>query len=175
MWKIIKFILFLAVFLLLAPWLASLAYGSSGDSGQAEVRIEAAGAQATPKIKVFGGAIGGVTPGDLFYIDATGNSRDMVVNLYLINAPELVSCLRYLILEVVVYFQDDDGRWRKEVSQDGSPAPESYLTLQNSPVNLILNGYRRYKIAIDSGSYYCLAAGTGGKNITPQFYLTAAP
>ncbi len=173
MWKVLKFTLVLAVLLFLGPQLTSLAYGeSAGDSGQTDIQVEAAESPATPEITIFGNAIGGVTPGDLFYVDATDSSGDILISLYITNADVLITYLRYLNLKVAVYCEDENGRWSKTSLRDGHLPADTYLTLHNSPVNITLPGYARYKIAIDSGCYYCINAATGGDNISPQFYLT---
>lgn len=178
MWKVFRFTLVIFVLLVLAPWLTSLAYGSSdGDPEQAGIQIEAAEPSAAPMATIFGQAIGGVTPGDLFYIDATASSQDTSVSLYITNAHELTPYLRYLILKVAVYYEDGDGQWRKTPIREGSTSQvnDTYITLRNSPISLTLPGYTRYKIAIDSGCFYCFNANTGGDSISPQFYLAIEP
>jgi hypothetical protein len=172
-WRVLRFTLVVFVLLFLAPWLTSLAYGNSnGDSVQAEVRVKAAEPSAAPAATIFGKAIGGVTPGDLFYVDATDSPRDMSVSLYITNAHELTPYLRYLILKVAVYYEDEGGQWRETPLREGNQLPDTYITLHNSPVNLTLPGCTRYKISIDSGCFYCLAANTNGNNVSPIFYLT---
>jgi len=174
--KLVRFILFFSAILLITPWLASYAYGTgNGVSEHGTVHIEAAEPSKAPRATVFGRAIGGVTPGDLFYIDATDNSHDITVSLYLTNAHELTPYLRYLILEVGIYFEDSAGRWRQTSLRNGNPVPDTFITLRNSPVSLILAGYTRYKVTIASGSFYCLTANTNGGNLSPHFYLTVEP
>ncbi len=174
MWKILRFALVLAVLLLLGPQLTSLAYGESPrSSGEDGIEVVAAAPPATPEMTVYGHAIGGVIPGDLFYVNAAGSPRDILIRLYITNAEVLISYFRYLNLKVVVYYEDEYGRWSSTALQDGRPPPDTYLTLHNSPVSITLPGYSRYKIAVDSGCYYCINAGTVGDNISPQFYLTA--
>jgi len=169
-WKVLRFTLVFFILLFLGPQLTSLAYGeSTGDSGQAGIQVEAAESPTTPEITIFGKAIGGVTPGDLFYVDATGSSCDILISLYITNADVLISHLRYLNLKVAVYYEDENGQWSKTPLRDSYLPADTYLTLHNSPVNITLPGYARYKIAIDSGCYYCINAGTGGDNISPQF------
>lgn len=176
MLKIVRLILFFSAVLLITPWLTSYAYGSgNGSSGHGTVHIGAAEPSRAPGMTLFGRAIGGVTPGDLFYIDATDNPHDITVSLYLTNAHELTPYLRYLILEVGIYFKDSDGQWRQASLRNGNPVPDTFITLRNSPVSLILAGYTRYKVTIDSGSFYCLNANTNGGNLSPNFYLTVEP
>jgi hypothetical protein len=172
--KTVRFTLLFSAILLITPWLASYAYGTgNGSSGHETIHVEAAEPSKAPRATVFGKAIGGVTPGDLFYIDATDNSHDITASLYLTNAHELTPYLRYLILEVGIYFEDSDGQWRQASLPNGNPVPDTFITLRNSPVNLILAGYTRYKVTIDSGSFYCLTANTNGGSLSPHFYLTA--
>jgi len=173
--RIIRLILLISALLLLTPWLTSYAYGTSNGAGNKTVHIEAAEPSAAPSATVFGKAIGGVTPGDLFYIDATDNARDMSVSLYLTNAQELTPYLRYLILEVGIYFEGSDGQWRKPSLRNGEPVPNTYITLRNSPVSLILTGYKKYKVTVDSGSFHCLTSPANSNNLSPQFYLTVEP
>ncbi len=175
MLRIIRLILLVSALLLLTPWLTSYAYGTSNGTGNKTIHIEAADPPKAPSATVFGKAIGGVTPSDLFYIDATDNARDMSVSLYLTNAPELTPYLRYLILEVGVYFEGSDGQWRKALLRNGEPVPNTYITLRNSPVSLMLTGYTRYKVTVDSGSFYCLTSHTNGGNLSPRFYLIVEP
>ncbi|GAF93647.1 unnamed protein product, partial [marine sediment metagenome] len=102
----------LIVLLLLAPWPVAYAHDvSDGVLGEETVRMEAAEVSTQPTWTAFGKAIGGVTPGDLFYIDATANPADIVATLYITNAQELIGCYRNLILEVGVYAESDTGEW----------------------------------------------------------------
>ena len=174
--KLIRLILLLSAVLLLTPWLASYAYGvSNGVSGHETVHIEVAESSTAPSATLFGRAIGGVTPGDLFYIDATTNTRDIAVNLYLTNAHELTPYMRYLTLEVGIYFESSDGLWQKASLWNGNPVPDTFITLRNSPVSFTLSGCTKYKVTINSGSFYCLTANTSGGNLSPKFYLTVEP
>jgi hypothetical protein len=171
--KLFRFTLFFSAIFLITPWLASYAYGTgNGVSGHETVHIEAAEHSKAPRATLFGKAIGGVTPGDLFYIDATDNSYDVTVSLYLTNAHELTPYLRYLILEVGIYCEDSDGQWRQASLPNGKPVPDTFITLRNSPVSFTLAGYTKYKVTVDSGSFYCLSADTNGGTLSPQFYLT---
>ena len=170
--RVFKFTLVVAVMLSL-PWLTSIAYGdSNGASVPAGVRIEAAGRAAAPEATFIGYAFGSITPGDLFYIDATGSRDDMVINLYITNGDELARYLRYLILRVALYSANEDGQWLPApVRFDILKESDTYLTLQNSPAKFTAPGNARYKVRIDSGSYYCLPAGARPDNGPPEFYL----
>ena len=175
-WKVLRFILIVIMVLFLAPWLVSAVYGQTVNAaGESDIQVEAADPSAAPSAQFFGKAIGSVTAGDLFYIDATDNPQDISVSLYITNADELIHYLRYLILKVAVYFEDKEGQWTKTLLADGSEFRDTYITLQNSPVNLPLPGYARYKITIASGCFYCLSAGYNGSDFTPRFYLDVEP
>jgi hypothetical protein len=162
--------------LFILPWLTSIAYGNSSGPAPGTIRVEAADGAAAPEAVFLGLAFGSVTPGDLFYIDATGIHDDIAASLYLTNAPELTHYLRYFILKVSVYPEREDGVQPKTPSHDRmSPESGTYLTMQNSPVKFSLPGGSRYKVRIDSGSYYCLPAGAGRSYEPPHFYLTVEP
>lgn len=160
--------------LLLAPWPVAFAHDvSDGVIGQETVRIEVAEASAAPTWTAFRRAIGGVsTPGDLFYIDATNDTADIQVTLYLTNAQELSYCYRYLILKVGVYVEGNAGQWEKTSMGNGQPIPDTFITLRDARVSFTLPGYAKYKITIDSGSFYCTNADVDGGSLSPQFYLT---
>jgi len=155
----------LIVLLLLAPWPVAYAHDiSDGVIGEETVRLEVAEASAQPNWSAFGKAIGGVTPGDLFYIDATDNPADIVVTLYITNAPELIACYRNLILEVGVYAESDTGEWEKA-------STETFITMRNGQVRFTLPGLAEYKVTIDGGSFYCTTANSDSGSLSPQFYL----
>ena len=159
--------------LLLTPWPVAYAYDNDM-AEQAPIQIEAAPASATPSWRAYGGAIGGVSaPGDLFYIDAADSAIDTLVTLYLTNADELVNHYRYLILETGIYAQNDTGQWEKATMGNGEPIPDTYLTMRNGRVSFYLQGYDKYKLTIDGGSFYCFPTGSDGGSISPKFYLTA--
>jgi len=155
----------LIVLLLLAPWPVAYAHDiSDGVVGEETVRIEVAEASAQPTWTAFGKAIGGVTPGDLFYIDATDNPADIQVTLYITNANELIGSYRNLILEVGVYAGSDTGEWEKA-------STDIFITMRNGQVSFTLPGYAEYKVTIDGGSYYCTTANSDSGSLSPQFYL----
>lgn len=167
-----RLIFLLLAMLLLAPWPVAYAYDNAG-TGPEPVRIDVAPPSAAPGWKVYGGAIGSVpSPGDLFYIDTTGNAADISATLYLTNTDELVHYYRYLILRVGVYRQDDTG-WQRAVRGNGEPLPDTYITMQNGKADLALAGYARYKVTIDSGSFYAYKTAGSSGSVSPRFYLTA--
>ncbi len=158
---------------LLTPWPVAYAYDfTNGVTDHHGVQIEVAETSAAPTWSAFGGAIGGVTPGDLFYIDATDNPLDTRVNLYITNADELIHCYRYLILKVGVYTESNGGQWEKATRANGEPFPDTFITMRDAQVSFTLPGLVRYKITIDSGSFYCTTTNPGKGNLSPQFYLT---
>ena len=151
--------------LLLAPW--PVAYTHSLDAGTAAqdgVRIEVADASAQPTWTAFGKAIGGATPVDLFYVDATDDPADIVVTLYITNAKELIGCYRNLILKVGISAESNSGEWEIVPTN-------TYITMRNDQVSFTLPGLAKYKVAIDGGSFYCTTTNTDSGSLSPQFYL----
>lgn len=170
--KWIKRIFPFVALLLLTPWPVAYAYDASdGVVGEKTIRIEAAVDSVQPTWTAFGRAIGSVTPGDLFYIDATDNPADIVTTLYITNAQELVGCYRNLILRVGVYTEGVGGEWEKASLSNGEPVPETFITMRNGQVSFTLSGLTEYKITIDGGSFYCITTSTGSSSLSPQFYL----
>jgi len=158
--------------LLLAPWPIAYAHDYNNDmAGQDAVRLEVAEDSVAPTWTAFGKTIGGVTPGDLFYIDATNNAADIQVNLYITNAQELVHCYRNLILKVGVYVESDADEWEKASLGNGELIPDTFITMRNGQVSFTLAGCANYKVTIDSGSFYCTRTVAEGGSLSPQFYL----
>jgi len=156
--------------LLLAPWPVAYAY-DDGLGGGSPVAVAVAGPAAAPHWTARGMAIGGVEPGDLFYVDASAAPADITVTLHLTNADELASFYRYLHLQVGIYAAGDDG-WVPADGAGGGPVPETYLTLRNGAVSFSLPGYASYRLAITGGCYYCFRSGAEDGNFSPKFYLT---
>lgn len=159
----------LIAFFLLLPWPVAYATSAGDPAGDDTVTIEVAEASVKPSYKVFGQAIGSVNPGDLFYVNATDNSADIMTTLSLTNANELVSHYTYLFLKVGVYV-DNDGTWEKASDSNGESIPETILSMRNGQVSFLLPGYGKYKITIDGGSFYAINANDDG-GLTPQLYL----
>jgi len=171
--RFIKKIFPILAILLLTPWPVAYAHTYAGDMvGQEPVQIEVAEASAAPSMTVFGKAIGGVKPGDLFYIDATENAADITVTLYLTNSQELSHCYRFLILKVGIYVESAGGEWEKASWCDAEPIPETFITLCDAQVSFTLPGCTKHKATIDSGSFYCIRTQADGGTVSPQFYLT---
>ena len=170
--KLLKRLFPIIAVLLLTPW--PVAYGfENANAGQETTQITVAEASAKPSMTVFGQAIGGVTPGDLFYINTANQTADMKATLYITNAEELVHNYRYLILKVGVYVKGNDGEWEKASGNNGEPIPETFITMHNGQVSFTLAGYANYKLTIDGGSYHSHSF-TGSDeegSFSPQFYL----
>ncbi len=166
-----KLIFPLLAALLLIPW--PVAYGyDNAMAGQAPIQIEAADPAAVPHWQAYGKAIGGVTPGDLFYINSGNNTTDMPVTLLMTNTAELVHHYRYLTLNVGVYVQTGTDQWEKATTGNGKLLPDTYITMLNGKVSFTLPGYAKYKITIDKGSFYCYGTDAGESAASPEFYLT---
>ncbi|MFC1941624.1 hypothetical protein ACFLWU_00190 [Chloroflexota bacterium] len=172
--KLVRRILLISIIVIFTPWLASSVYGiNDGLPVDKAVQVEAAEPLKAPSATFLGKTIGSVTPGDLFYIDANYNAHDITVNLYITNANELTPYLRYLILKVGIYSENPDGQWQKVSSWNNQPLPDTFITLRNSPASFILPGNTKYKITVDTGSFYCHTARANGGIFPPEFYLTA--
>ncbi|MFC1869698.1 hypothetical protein ACFLYE_00330 [Chloroflexota bacterium] len=168
--RLTRFIFPFVAILLLAPWPVAYAY-ENGMVGQEAVQIRAAEASAAPGGKVFGRAIGSITPGDLFYVDATRSPADILATMHLTNTQELYRSYRYLILQVGVYVESGSGEWGRASWAGGELIPDTFLTLQTGKVSFSLAGYANYRVAIDKGSFYCLTTSADGGSLSPQFYL----
>ena len=157
--------------LLLLPW--PIAYANTytdGTADQDEIRIEIAEDSAKPTWTAVGRAIGSVNPGELFYVDASNNTADIVVTLYITNADELINHYRYLILNVGVYIESN-GEWERASGSDGNLIPDTVLSMRNGQVSFLLPGYAKYMLSIDSGCFYCTNANADQGSLSPQFYL----
>jgi hypothetical protein len=177
--RIFIFTLIALLVLTVGSWITSAVYGQTNETAglnattsNDDIRVTPAPLEDTPVINFFGNYIGSVKPGDLFYIDATSSQPDISINLYITNANELTQSLRYFILKVAIYVEDDDGQWQKVTSLNGITLPDTYITLENSPVNFALPGMSHYKITIESGSYKSYPS-LNNDEILPSFYITA--
>jgi len=171
--KLFRRIFPLIAFLLLAPWpIAYTASYSDGMTDQDGIQISAAEVSAAPTWTAIQKTIGGVTPGDLFFIDATDSGADIQATLHFTNASELVNSYRYLILKVGLYVDNGSGEWEPAYGIDGEPAPDTFISLSNGYTGFTLPGYAKYKVTIDSGSFYCTSADSDEGSTSPTFYLT---
>jgi hypothetical protein len=158
--------------LLLAPWPVAYAYDevlAVNSPGNIEPAEEAA----APRINAYGHSIGGVTPGDLFYVESADTTNDMHLTLYITNADELFQQYRYMNLKIGIYMQTDSDQW-EEVTWGEEEAPRDiYITMHSGMTEFTLRGYANYKITVDKGCFYCYGAGANGNAAFPQFYLTS--
>jgi hypothetical protein len=162
---------FIAV-LLLVPWPIAYARDISWASTEREtVQIETAEAFAAPTGIMFQKAIGAVSPGELYYIDATDIIPDIEATLYLTNTQELVHSYAYLILKVGVYVRNSDGEWIKATQSNGEPLPDTFLTLKNGLVSFRLQGCADYMVAIDAGCFRTMSTCIEGGSLSPDFFL----
>ena len=163
----------LIAFLLLAPWpIAYTASYSSDTVTQDAIQVSAAEVSAAPALTAVEKTIGGVTPGDLFFIDATDSGADIQATLHFTNASELVNSYRYLILKVGLYVDNGSGEWEPAYGADGELAPDTFISLRNGYTGFTLPGYAKYKVTIDSGSFYCTNTDIDVGSTSPTFYLT---
>ena len=167
--KLIKRIFPFVVLTLLLPW--PVAYAFDDDTaGQETIKIEVADESVKPASTVFGQAISGVEAGELFRIDASSNTADIVVTLYLTNAEELVNYYRFMTLNVGIYVENN-GEWEQAYGSDGNQIQATVLSMKNGQVSFALPGYAKYKIGIDSGAFSCRNANADASSLTPRFYL----
>jgi hypothetical protein len=170
--KLFRRIFPLIAFLLLAPWPVAYTVSFSSDTvAQNGIQVSTAEVSAAPTWNAVEKTIGGVTPGDLFFIDATDTGADIQATLHFTNASELVDSYRYLILKVGLSVDNGSGEWEPAYGTDGELAPDTFISLRNGYTDFTLPGYAKYKVTIDSGSFYCTDAGIGGGSTSPQFYL----
>ena len=163
----------LMAILLLTPWPVAYAYENAlAGTDMLPVEVAAAEESVAPSCNVFGNAIGGVNPGDLFYIDSAGSIADMAITLHITNADELIQYYRYMTLEVGVYVQTDVDQWQRITLGDGSTLPDSYITMRNGRVSFNLPGYAKYKVTLDGGCFYSFSSAADRGSASPSFYLT---
>lgn len=158
--------------LLLAPWPVAYAYDEAL-AINTPVNIEPAEEAAAPKINAFNYTIGGVTPGDLFYIDSSSTTTDMHLTLYITNTNELVYQYRYMNLKIGIYVQTDIDQWEEVTWGEEEASQDIYITMQSGVAEFTLPGYASYKVTIDNGCFYCYGVGTNESAARPQFYLTS--
>lgn len=167
--KLLKLIFPLIALGLLLPWPVAYAADATGGIGEDEVRIEIA-EETIPNFTACGKAIGGVPYGDLFYIDATNDTADKVVTLYLTNADELINHYTFMNLRIGVYV-DSSGEWEPAFSSNGELIPEAILSMRNGQVGFLLPGFAKYKVSVNGGAFYCTNANEGEGGLSPQLFL----
>lgn len=161
----------LLAFLLLTPWPVAYAYDNSV-AEPAMVKIKAAEPSDVPQMNVFRRAIGSVMPGNLFYVDTSKTSTDIMATLYLTNTEDLIHHYRYLTLKIGVYVKSNDGVWEKASGQNSIPFPETYLTLWTGWISFTLLGYAKYRVTVEGGNFYSITGNANGSRLSPRFYLT---
>ena len=167
--KTLFFVLIAA--LLLIP--CGVAYAYDGvKAADDSISIKPADPTQTPNINVFGNAIGGVSAGELFYIDISAKTVDTPFTLYITNVDELVHSYRYMNLNIGLYVQTDVDRWEKVTTTTGEP--DMYITMQNGLVSFTLPGNASYKITIEKGCFYSYGISPGKSVTIPDFYLTSS-
>jgi hypothetical protein len=168
-----KLIFSLITALLLVPCTVAYAYDDAA-AATGSVVITSPGPASLPQFHVYGNAIGGITPGDIFLIDSSGSAVDTTLTLYITNTDELIHNFRYLTLKIGTYVQDSAVGWEKVPAAEGDDSQETYLTMQNGAVSFVLAGGARYKITIDKGCFYCYGIGAGETCSLPDFYLAVS-
>ncbi|HTY82365.1 MAG TPA: hypothetical protein VMB24_06245, partial [Dehalococcoidales bacterium] len=124
----ILFAVVLAIFLV--PWTAAYAHNVA-NADTIPVDIQPAPAASQPAFNVFGNAIGSVIPGDLFFIDCSGNQADTEFNLYITNADALIKNYRFVNLQIGLYTEKESGAWQKITKSTGQSAEDFYITIQD--------------------------------------------
>jgi hypothetical protein len=166
-----KLLIFLLALSALVPWPVAYAYDANADD-QGQITIQAADTADKPGWHAFGNAIGGVIPGDLFYINTGNTTFDLPVTLYMTNTDELMHYYRYLTLNVGIYTEITPGQWKKVTARNGETTPEIYITMLDGNVQFTLPGYAKYKITIDKGCFYCYGANNDTEVVAPSFYIS---
>ena len=168
--KLLKQIFPLIALLLLLPWPIAYAADVAGGTSDDEVSIEIAEEALKPSFTAWGKAIGSVPAGDLFYIDATNDTADKVVILYLSNANELINHYTFMNLKIGVYV-DSNGEWEPASGSDGKLLPETMLSMRNGQVSFLLSGFAKYKVSVNGGAFYCTNANNDDGGLSPQLFL----
>ncbi len=177
--KIGKIILIALLVTVITSWITTVAYGHENASATLDatidegISVEPAPVAEAPNAHVYRNYIGGINPGNLFYINAADVRQDMAITVSLTNADRLIHCFNYLNLEIGVYFEVTPGQWEKALLPDGQTFPRIYLTMNNGSVSFYLPGANRYKVTLESGSYKSHAGGSDIEDITPDFFLEA--
>ncbi|OGO20780.1 MAG: hypothetical protein A2Z15_01950 [Chloroflexi bacterium RBG_16_50_11] len=159
--------------LLLIPYGVTYAYDGA-NAADNYLSIEPADPALAPNINVIGNAIGGVSAGDLFYIDITNTMADTPFTLYITNVDELVHSYRYMNLNIGLYVQTSADSWEKVTATAGELLQDMYITMQNGMASFTLLGNAKYKITIEKGCFYSYGISPGKSIAIPSFYLSAS-
>ena len=118
---------------------------------------------------------GAITPGDVYYINATNYAGDVRVTVYLTNAGLLAKDYTYLNMMVNVW-AGSSGTWTQATPVGDTANATDYLTFDKGTVSFILQGGTHYCISIDGGDYYCSdTAVDSAHDVSPHYYINAAP
>ena len=126
---------------------------------------------ALPAWTPFEGTAGSITAGDLYLIDPRDYTGDLLVNLYLTNADELVHNYSFLNMQVQAYTAITTTPSYTPTLQD------AYLTMSNGYASFNLPGLTQsdqsYVITIDDGSWYCIDGDDSpdDRSLSPSFYI----
>lgn len=124
------------------------------------------------------------TTGDLYSVDTTGNTGNVLVTIYLDNPNALAKNYTYLNLKVNIWKKGASyvaptvgsagtNGWEQATLSGGTAIGTVYLTMSNGYTSFILAGDAEYDITVDGGSYFCISTDTsGGGSLSPSFYVT---
>jgi hypothetical protein len=172
--KLLKIAFIAMMMIIAASWLTTVAYGHDNNNLQLngepaqDIQITSALTEDAPAATFYGNAIGGVTPGDLFYINAANTAPDITVNINLTNTDRLVHILRYMNLEIGIYGETTPGQWEKV------QFPQTFLTMVNGTVTFDLPGMTNYKVTVEGGCFKAQTYNANQENVAPAFYCEAA-
>jgi hypothetical protein len=159
--------------LLLVPWAVGYAHNRV-NAAEMDMTIAPADTASKPNIHIFGNAIGDITAGDLFTIDASGTTGNTTFTLYMTNIDELTHNYRYMTMNIGFYVQNDVNGWEKITVINGLQIPETLITMQNGSVSFTLPGNAKYKLTVENGCYRSYSFAPGKSVAIPQFCLTAS-
>jgi hypothetical protein len=115
-----------------------------------------------------------VTAGDVYYLDTTGYTGDILVTIYITNTAALQKDYSLLLLQANVW-NGTTGAFTQATYADGTAIGTVYLSIVNGAASFILNGNTEYCFTIDGGSYYCIDTDAAGGSLSPSFYLEVQP
>ena len=131
--------------------------------------------QVSPSWSPVKNQTGAITPGDVYYINATNYAGDIRVTVYLTNAGLLAKDYTYLNMMVNVW-TGSSGSWTQATPVGDTANATDYLTFDKGTVSFILQGGTHYCISIDGGAYYCVDTTVDGTHdLSPQYYINVVP
>jgi hypothetical protein len=117
---------------------------------------------------------GSISAGDVYYVDTTSYTGDVMVTMYLTNASALSLDYSYLDMQVNVW-ENSGGTWNQATEADDSVIGTVFLTIPNGSASFILHGNTTYCVTIDGGSFYCIDTDAANGSLSPDFYLDVSP